>query len=136
MNAFTLKAERNFYYYKVRRTKRQCWVACLQGTDVVMGESKHCWIPLRYTKPWSLSTTPALEDSEGNEATMLKNKDRMIRKAAFLHPPTDPIELPPCCRSSVYQRVDEAIVWRALFHQSQKKAPDSDWINISALRLL
>lgn len=116
-NAFTVRAEQNIYYYMVRRAKRQYRAAFLHGTDTVIGESERCWTVLRNTKPWSLFTTPALENTEGNQAITLEKKEEMVGRAAFTHPKVDPVD-PPSYRSSrAHPMIDETTVQRVLFVQ-------------------
>lgn len=82
------------------------------------------------------STTPALNDTEGNQATTLKNKEKMVRRVAFMRPPEDPVSLPHSKSGIVHQGIDTKTIWRVLYDQAQTKAPGPDHINFRALRLL
>lgn len=52
----------------------------------------------------------ALEDTEGNRAVTLEEKQEMLPKAAFPHTPADPVGLLPLRNSKEYQMVDETTV--------------------------
>lgn len=136
VNTFTLWAEWNSYYYTIRRAKRECWAAFLQGSHRILGDSEPCWKALRYTKPWASTTTPALKDPEGNMTTSLEDNAEMVGRVAFSRPPVDWVGLPPQQKSTAHQSVDESRVRRTLFDQSQKKAPGPDRLNFSMLQLL
>lgn len=83
INAFTLRAEWNSYYYIVRRAKQQCWAAFLRGTNEVMGESERCLTVLEYTKLCSSSTVPAPEDTESNQPVTMEERRRWSAKQLF-----------------------------------------------------
>uniref|UniRef100_A0A093V4Z1 Putative RNA-directed DNA polymerase from transposon X-element n=1 Tax=Talaromyces marneffei PM1 TaxID=1077442 RepID=A0A093V4Z1_TALMA len=79
--------------------KRQCWEAFLQGTDKgVLTEQKRCWAALRYTKPNTNGTTPALIDPVSKRviAATFSEKEILFREQAFPQGPESgaEIELP------------------------------------------
>lgn len=133
VNAFTLRAEQNFYYYTITRAKKQCSTGFRQSSDKILGDSEQCWTALRYTKPWASSSKTALKDVEGNMPTSLEGKTEILRRAAFPPPPEDLIGPLLHRNSMAYQRVSKNRVRQALFHPSQKKTPGLDILNFSTL---
>lgn len=134
--AFTLRAEQNFYYYTVHEAIKECWAAFPQSADEVIGGRERYWTALRYTWPWTTSTTLALTDTKSRQAVTLEEKEEMIRNTTFPQEPADPGDPPPHLSGRAFRRVNEAIVQRLLFHQSQKKAGGPDRLNFSTLHLL
>lgn len=88
---------------------------------------------LRYTKPWVSSTTSAFGDTERNKAVTLEEKEEMVGKTAFPHPPADPVVPPSHHSHREHQRVNECTVPRVLFVQSQRKAPGQYRLKFEAL---
>lgn len=78
----------------------------------------------------------ALKDSKGSLATSFEDKADMVRRGAFPFLPVGTIGSPQHWEGKAHQRIDKARVGRALFDQSQKKAPRLETHNFSTLRLL
>lgn len=91
------------------QTSKETLLGDLPGvSNEVLGDSEWCWTALQYTKQWMSSTTPALKDLEGNAATSLDEKAKMIQMAVFpplppllaepigLDSPNNAYQLPPC----------------------------------------
>lgn len=60
----------------------------------------------------------------------------MVRKEAFPHTPANSVNLLPHHSGRAHQRVNEAMVWKALIEQLQKKVPGPDRQNFRSLSLL
>ena len=78
---------RKTYYTAIRKAKRECWEAFLQGTDEgSLEEQKRCWAALRYTKSTANGTTPALIDPDSKEviAATFSEKKALFKKQTFL----------------------------------------------------
>ncbi len=74
------------YYTAIRRAKRECWEAFLQGTNEgSLPEQKRCWAALRYAKSTASGTTPALIDPVTKDviAATFKEKETIFRGQAF-----------------------------------------------------
>lgn len=137
------KAARTTYYQGIRAAKRTCWEAFLEGSQGglepidTQEDPNRCWVALRYTKPLSNPTTPALQglDPETAPATTLTDKEALIRKTAFPNAPRSsiPRELPG---GQAHTLITPERVHQALFSQSTKKAPGADRLNFKACRLL
>ena len=141
-----LREARNCYYRIIRREKRECWEAFLQGAgltlpegpDISLGKEDiaRCWLALRYTKPRNQEATPSLHRG-GREtpAVTFNNKEVLVREAAFPPAPEEaPIQLPPLGRA--HEEATEQMVKAALFSQAVTKAPGVDRLRFRALRLL
>lgn len=135
VNVLTLKAERNSYYYIIRRAKRHCWATFLQRSNEILWDRQRCWTALRYTSPRASYTKPARRDLKGNTAISLEERTEMVGQAAVPPPPADLIGPPLNWEGTAHQRVGEASVRMVLFDQSQKKPLGRDRPNFSTLRL-
>ena len=89
-----LKQARNAYYRIVRKAKRECWQNFLEGTEESSNPAQirpknknRCWIALKYTKPKSNSTTPALIGLNKEIAVIMQDKEALVRVHAFLPSP-------------------------------------------------
>jgi hypothetical protein len=138
---------RKAYYTAIRKAKRECWEAFLQGTDEgSLTDQKRCWAALRYTKQSTSGTTPALIDPESKEviAATFSEKEALFKEQAFPQAPKqDPIEAlqedfrrAPLTPGTAHELVSEAAVKEALFSQGIEKAPGTDLLNFRAIRLL
>lgn len=68
--------------------------------------------------------------------TTLKDKEEMVRRAAFPRPSENPVDAPCPRPGTAHNDVDTVAVYPALYDQVRTKAPGPDSINFSALRLL
>lgn len=66
----------------------------------------------------------------------LQDRERIVRREAFLPPLSDPEDPLLYREGNAYQIVNKATVKMALFDESQNKAPVPDRLNFSPLRLL
>lgn len=136
VNVSTLKAEWNSNYHTVRWVKHQCLAEFLEGSNEIMRHNEHFWAALAYTSLLLSSTTLALEDTEGNQATTREDKEAMVQRAVFPHPTKEPVSLPTYRSGRHYQGVNKSAVYWVLFNQSQKNAPSPNRLNFSALLLI
>ena len=130
---------RKEYYTAVRKAKRECWEAFLQGTDEgSIVEQKRCWVALRYIKPNASGTTPALIDPNTKKviAATFEEKEALFREQAFPQAPETDVELELPGPGDAHKLVTETIVYNALFGQAVEKAPGTDLLNFRAIRLL
>jgi ribonuclease HI len=142
------QAARATYHQAIRAAKRTCWETFLMGgpqkgsgtlnpQNPFTDDSSRGWLALRYTKPYSNATTPALRGPEpgATPATTLIEKEALIRKTAFPNAPRSrpPKELPG---GQAHTLITPERVHQALFSQSTKKAPGTDRLNFGACRLL
>jgi hypothetical protein len=135
---------RRAYYATIRQAKRDCWEAFLQGADEgSRAEEKRCWVALRYTKPTTYSTTPALLDPDTGQVIVatFEEKEAIFREQAFPQAPEDDpgeafqgIELPG--PGNAHNLIAESAVRNAIFSQGVDKAPGVDLLNFRAIRLL
>jgi hypothetical protein len=135
---------RRAYYTTIRRAKRECWEAFLQGTDEgSLLEQKRCWAALRYTKFMSSGTTLALIDPLSGDviAATFKEKEAIFRDQAFPQAPEQApsnniqqIDLPG--PGSAHELATEVTVGKALLSQGVEKAPGIDKLNFKGIRLL
>jgi len=93
-----LKAARNNYYYIVRKEKRECWQAFLQGEDDIednIGRESinRCWQALKYTSPRISSFTPPIKAPNGSIATTIEEKEAIFLESAFPRPISTPTSL-------------------------------------------
>uniref|UniRef100_A0A093VF66 Putative RNA-directed DNA polymerase from transposon X-element n=1 Tax=Talaromyces marneffei PM1 TaxID=1077442 RepID=A0A093VF66_TALMA len=119
--------------------KRQCWEAFLQGTDKgVLTEQKRCWAALRYTKPNTNGTTPALIDPVSKRviAAKFSEKEILFREQAFPQGPESSAEIELLEPGDAYKLANKTAVRDALFSQGIEKAPGTDLLNFRAIRLL
>lgn len=92
-NREKLKQARKRFYRTVRKTKREFLQNFLGGIESsnpaqVRPEDKNrCWIALKYTKPKSNSTTPALVGPSQEIAVTMQDKEALVRLHAFPPPP-------------------------------------------------
>ncbi len=130
-----LKQARNTYYRIIRKAKRECWQNFLQGQDIAEGShnKNRCWTAFRYTKPQQFKTTPALKDTEGRIATSMKEKEKLVCKAAFPSPPKSDHSEPIVTPGVAHQKVTKNVIYTALMTQSMSKAPGPDKINFRIL---
>ena len=91
-----VKQARNTFYHTVRRVKRECWQKFLLGEKELNGgdpAKKHpedknwCWKALKYIKPRTNCTTPALKDPDNQVAITMQDKEALVRAHAFPKPP-------------------------------------------------
>lgn len=130
---------RRIYYTAIRKAKRECWEAFLQGTDEgSLTDQKRCWAALRYTKSSSSGTTPALIDPETKKviAATFEEKEALFREQAFPQAPESDIWIEAPGVGKAHQMVSETTVKNALFSQGVEKAPGMDLLNFRAIRLL
>ncbi|EED21750.1 endonuclease/reverse transcriptase, putative [Talaromyces stipitatus ATCC 10500] len=130
---------RKGFYSLIRRAKRECWEGFLQGTsEGSLPDQKRCWTALRYTKPQTQGTTPALTNEASGEviAATFSEKEEVFRHRAFPQAPNSNMELQLPERGSAHKLVNEEVVKNALFSQGLEKAPGTDLLNFRAIRLL
>jgi hypothetical protein len=130
---------RKIYYTVIRKAKRECWEAFLQGIDEdSLTDQKRCWAALRYTKPSANGTTPALIDPESKEviAATFSEKEALFREQAFPQAPESEALLDLPEPGHAHELVSEMTVRDALFSQGIEKAPGTDLLNFRAIRLL
>ena len=96
-NREKLKQARNVFYRIVRKAKRECWQKFLEGIEessnlaqIRLEGKNRCWIALKYTKPKSNNTTPALIGPNNETAVTMQDKEALLRLHAF---PPSPIFL-------------------------------------------
>lgn len=99
-------------------------------------EQKYCWAAQHVTKPYEVSTSPALKDSAGRLAATFKQTEELIRKSAFPELPVDNSHRPINQLESSYKLVTKDLVHKALFTPSVKKYPSLEMLNFGASRLL
>lgn len=56
------------------------------------------------------STTPALNDMKGNQATTVVDKEEMVRRAVFPELPVDPVSPSPPRPDTAHQDIDKVAV--------------------------
>ncbi|KAE8550137.1 hypothetical protein EYB25_008668 [Talaromyces marneffei] len=130
---------RKTYYATIRRAKRECWEAFLQGTDKgVLTEQKRCWAALRYTKPNTNGTRQALIDPVSKRviAAKFSEKEILFREQAFPQGPESGAEIELPEPGDAHKLANETAVRGALFSQGMEKAPGTDLLNFRAIRLL
>ena len=79
-NREKLKQAQNAFHRIVRKAKRECWQNFLEGEEELLDptQTRHenknrCWIALKYTKPKSNSTIPALIRPNNKIAVTMKD---------------------------------------------------------------
>ena len=99
-------------------------------------DKNRCWIALKYTKPKSNSTTPALIGPNNEVAVTMQDKEALVRLHAFPPPPiSHGTEYKPG-QGTAHASVTKDKVGRALLCQSIKKAPGPNMHNFRILRIL
>ena len=137
------KQARNAFYRIVRKAKRECWQNFLEGEEKTVDpaqirpeDKNRCWIALKYTKPKSNSTTPALVGQNNEIAVTMQDKKALVRALAFFPPPVfNGTEYKPR-QGTGHSLVTKDSVSRALLCQSVKKAPGPNMHNFQILRIL
>lgn len=127
----------------MRKAKRECWQNFLEGREdsadlsQIRPEDKNrCWIALKYTKPKSNSTTPALIGSNNEIAITMQDKEALVRANAFPPPPIfHGTEYEPK-QGTAHLSITKNSVGKALLCQSVKKAPRPNMHNFRVLRIL
>ena len=99
-------------------------------------DKNYYWTTLKYTKPLKFQTMPALRDSDGNTAVSIKAKEALVRKSAFLKPPTNLVELPVISLGLAYTKIIEEVVAQALVTQAATKALGPNKINFQVLQMI
>ena len=130
---------RKAYYTTIRQAKRECWEAFLQGADEgSKAEEKRCWVALRYTKPTTNGTTPALLNPDTGEvvAATFSEKEALFREQAFPQALEGDAEIDLPGPGNAHNLITESTVQNAIFSQGVEKAPGVDLLNFRAIRLL
>ena len=137
------KQARNAFYRIVRKAKRECWQNFLEGEEEISDPSKNqpedknrCWIALKYTKPQTNSTTPALKGPNNKIAVTMQAKEALVKAHAFPKPYISQGAEYQLQKGDAHLLVTKDTVHKALFCQSVKKAPVSNLHNFLILRLL
>lgn len=89
-----------------------------------IGDTESYWIAFGYTLSWMSSTILSLKDMEGNLPITLEDKKTMVRRAAFLRLPEDPVF--PHMSGTAHQNIIIVAVRRVLYYQVQTKSPGPD----------
>jgi DNA polymerase II small subunit/DNA polymerase delta subunit B len=101
-------------------------------------DKNRCWIALKYTSSRASSTTLTIKDVNGEFVIIIKEKEEIFRKMAFLDPIVSSINI-PISRDSSINAISSFIIKKdiekTLFKQSIKKALRPDKLNFKALRL-
>ena len=141
-NREKLKQAQNTFYCTVRKAKIECWQNFFEGiepsnpTQIRSEDINRCWIALKYTKPKSNSTTPALVEPNQEIAIIMQDKEALVRQHAFpLLPVFYRTEYKPQKRMA-HISVTKESVSKALLYQSIKKAPGPNMHNFRILRML
>ena len=78
----------------MHKAKREFWQNFVEGiekssnpTQIRFEDKNRCWIALKYTKPKSNNTTPALIGLNNKIAVIMQDKKALVRLHAFLPPP-------------------------------------------------
>ncbi len=133
------KKARNRYFRTIKKAKRDCWQKFLeeefQSSSAAM-DNNHCWAALKYSKPLQFRRTPALKDSDGNTAVSLKAKEVLVRRSAFLKPPTNLVVPSVTSFGSAYIKIIKEGVAQALVTQAITKAPGLDKINFQIFQMI
>lgn len=94
------------------------------------------WIALKYIKPKSNSTIPALTGPNNEIVVTMQDKEALVRIHAFpLPPPLYKLEYEPR-QETTYLSVTKDIVGKALLCQCIEKAPGLNMHNFRILSLL
>lgn len=101
-----------------------------------MEYNKCCKTALRYTKLSSSSTTPVLEDTEGNQTATLEDTGAIIGREVFLYQLIDRVGTTLHPSSEAQLRYNEVTIRSTLFNQSQKKALGLNQLQFSAVLIL
>ena len=137
-----LREARNQYYRVIRKAKRQCWQFFLQGDAEVIfdgiqqEDTDRCWTALRFINPRTQATISALERSDETTATIMEDKEALIRATAFPKPPQSAPRARRIGRGVAHQSITAEVIHRALYGQAIKKASGSDKLIFKILRLL
>ncbi len=142
-NREKLKQARNAFYHIVRKAKRECWQDFLEGKEersvgaqIRPEDINRCWTALKYTKPKSNSTTPALIGPNNEVAVTMQDKEALVRAHAFPAPPIFfGTEYKPK-QGTAHLAVTKNSVGAALLCQSVKKVPGPNMHNFRILRVL
>jgi hypothetical protein len=119
-------------YRTIRRSKRRMWNGWLQKAD-----DKDMLKALNCTKDRQEANIPTLRDENNNLTTTIEEKEPLLRRTAFpTAPKGEPRELAPASPGKAVQMVSEALLSKAIHHQSEGKAPGPDLLNFKAIRLL
>ena len=140
-----MKKARNLFYRTVRKAKRECWQKFLLGEEELQEgdlvnihreDKNRCWKALKYTKPRTNCTTPALQGPNGEVAITMQAKEALVRAHAFPKAPAFQGNEYQPRQGSAHLSVSEETVGRALLCQSIKKSPGPNMHNFQALRLI
>lgn len=89
------KQARNAFYRIVRKAKKECWQNFLKSIEELSNpaqiwpkDKNRCWIALKYSKPKSNGTTPALIGPNNKIAVTMQDKEALVRLHAFPPLPT------------------------------------------------
>ena len=143
-NREKLKQARNVFYHLIRRVKRECWQKFLMGDEKIQGEDtktppkdkNRCWQALKYTKPRTNRTTPALKGPNDEVAFTMYVKEALVRAHIFPKPPAFRVNEYSSGQGSVHLLVNVETVAKALFCQSVKKALRANMQNFCILCLI
>ncbi len=127
----------------MRKAKRECWQNFLEGIEessnparIRLEDKNRYWIALKYTKPKSNSTTPALIGPNNEIAITMQDKEALVRLHAFSPSPIFYGTKYEPGKGTAHALVTKDHVGKALLCQFIKKAPGPNMHDFRILRIL